>query len=381
MGMTGPDGKITILHVWSGFKGDYPLFTQVVRGLGDGYRHIVCYLAGPPAIGETLARDGYDVRWLPFTKDDLRGFRYQVVRALDRIIKAEGVLIMHAQRHKAAFYATLAARKNSEVRLVTSVHGLNRSRSFLRKLGNRLLWPRINRIIAVSGAVKGDILLTNPWFPADRVEVVHNGIDLARFGRRDLDKKECRAFLGLPEHGWLWGAVGRLAPVKGHDVLLKAWAASGIGGLGGHLVIVGEGKLREELTALAQASGIAGEITLPGHVTDIPKFLAALDGFVMPSRHEGFPLAILEALAAGLPVVASGVGGIPEILTTLAERGYCFLVPPENGQELGEAMTQVMRWPAARREQAAAAIREQAQQFDGNRMIARLDAVYRGLVI
>ena len=378
--MTGADGKITILHVWSSFKGDYPLFTQVVRGLGDGYRHIVCYLAGPAADGETLVKEGYDVRWLPFTKNDLRGFRYQVVRALDRIIKAEGVHIMHAQRHKAAFYATLAARKNSEVRLVTSVHGLNRSRSFLRKLGNRLLWPRINRIIAVSEAVKGDILLTNPWFPADRVEVVHNGIDLARFGCGDLDKRECRARLGLPEHGWLWGAVGRLAPVKGHDVLLKAWAASGIGSLGGNLVIAGEGKLRHELTALAQASGIAGEITLPGYITDVPQFLAALDGFVMPSRHEGFPLAVLEALAAGLPVVASRVGGIPEILTTLADRSAGFLVSPENKQELGEAMTQVMTWPAARREQAVAAIRQQARLFDADRMIARLDAVYRKLV-
>lgn len=378
--MTGPEGKIIILHVWSSFKGDYPLFTQVVRGLGDGYRHIVCYLAGPAAAGETLTGEGYDVRWLPFTKDDLRGFRYRVVREIDRIIKTEGVHIMHAQRHKAVFYATLAARKNRDVRLVTSVHGLNRSRSFLRRLGNRLLWPGINRIIAVSGAVKRDILLTNPWLPADRVEVVHNGIDLARFGRRDLDKRECRAFLGLPEHGWLWGAVGRLAPVKGHDVLLKAWAASGIGGLGGHLVIAGEGKLREELTAQARSSGIAGEITLPGHVTDIPKFLAALDGFIMPSRHEGFPLAVLEALAAGLPVVASGVGGIPEILTALAERGHCFLVSPENDQELGEAMTQVMKWPATRRAQAAAAIREQAQLFDAKRMIARLDALYREVV-
>jgi glycosyltransferase involved in cell wall biosynthesis len=132
---------------------------------------------------------------------------------------------------------------------------------------------------------------------------------------------------------------------------------------------------------LAQELGIAGEISLPGHVTDIPKLLAALDGFVMPSRHEGFPLAILEALAAGLPVVASRVGGIPEILTTLADRRCSFLVPPENKKELGEALAQVMTWwPAIRREQAVAAIRQQAQLFDGNRMIARMDSLYRDLV-
>ncbi|MCK9296392.1 MAG: glycosyltransferase [Desulfobulbaceae bacterium] len=374
-------GKITILHVWSSFKGDYPLFNQIVHGLRDGYRHIVCYLAGPPSDQETLAEAGFDVRWLPFGKEDLRNFKYRVVGELDQIIKAEGVDIVHAQRHKSVVYAALAARKNSKVRLVTTVHGLNRSRSFLRKIGNRILWPRINKIIAVSEAVKRDILLTNSWYPASRVEVVYNGIDLALFGSSNLDKTESRSFFGLPPQALLWGAVGRLAPVKGHDVLLRAWAASGIGKLGGHLVIAGKGKLRDELTALARELGIANQISLLGHVADIPKFLAALDGFVMPSRHEGFPLAVLEALAAGLPVVASGVGGIPEILTTLADKGQCFLVPPENEKELESAMGQMMAWTELQRKQAVASIKQQAKFFDGKRMVARMDSLYHNLMI
>ncbi|MBU4262352.1 MAG: glycosyltransferase [Proteobacteria bacterium] len=379
--MKDTGGEITILHVWSSFKGDYPLFNQIVHGLKDGFRHIVCYLVGPPSDKETLGKAGFDIRWLPFGNGDLRSFKYRVVRELDQIIKAEGVDIIHAQRHKSVFYAALAARKNSKVRLVTTVHGLNRSRSLLRKIGNRILWPRINKIIAVSEAVKRDILLTNPWFPVSRVEVVYNGIDLAVFGRSNLNKTESRSFFGLPTHGWLWGAVGRLAPVKGHDILLKAWAGSEIGKHGGHLVIAGKGKLRDELTALARELGIANEISLLGHIGDIPKFLTALDGFVMPSRHEGFPLAVLEALAAGLPVVASGVGGIPEILTTLANKGQCFLVPPENDKKLGSAMGQVMAWSELQRNQAVASIKQQAQFFDGNSMIARMDSLYRELMI
>ncbi|RJX34528.1 MAG: glycosyltransferase [Desulfurivibrio sp.] len=379
--MKDRDGEITILHVWSSFKGDYPLFNRIVHGLHQGYRHIVCYLTGPPAEEETLSREGYAVRWLPFDKKDLRNFTYRVVRELDLIIKTEEVDIIHAQRHKSVFYASLAARKNSRVRLVTTVHGLKRSRSLFRKIGNRILWPRINRIIAVSEAVKTDILLTNRWLPADLVEVVYNGIDLAAFAGNDLDKTTGRAFFGLPQQGWLWGAVGRLAPVKGHDVLLKAWAASGIGKRGGHLAIAGEGKLRAELTDLAQELGIAKEVSLVGHVADIPKFLAALDGFAMPSRHEGFPLAVLEALAAGLPVVASKVGGIPEILATLADKGQAFLVPAENEQELGGAMGQVMAWSESERNEAVAGIKEQARQFDGNRMIARMDCLYHELMM
>ncbi len=338
-------------------------------------------LAGPPSDKETLAEAGFDVRWLPFGKGDLRNFKYRVVGELDQIIKEEGVDIVHAQRHKSVFYAALAARKNSKVRLVTTVHGLNRSRSLFRKIGNRILWPRINKIIAVSEAVKRDILLTNSWYPASRVEVVYNGIDLALFGSSNLDKTESRSFFGLPPQALLWGAVGRLAPVKGHDVLLRAWAASEIGKHGGHLAIAGEGRLREELTALAQELAIASEISLLGHIADIPKFLAALDGFVMPSRHEGFPLAVLEALAAGLPVVASGVGGIPEILTTLTDKGQCFLVPPENEKELGSAMGQVMAWTELQRNQAVASIKQQAEFFDGKRMVARMDSLYHNLMI
>ncbi len=378
--MATRDGKITILHVLSSFKGDYPLFTQVIRGLSDGYRHIVCYLAGPAADSETLGRDGYEVKWLPFTRDELKGFRLQVVRELDRIIKAEGVDIVHAQRHKSVFYAALAVRKNGRVRLVTTVHGLKRSRSLLRRLGNRLLWPSVSKIIAVSEAVKDDILQANSWFPADRVEVVYNGINLERFVGRDLDSEQSRACFGLPAQGWLWGAVGRLAQVKGHDILLRAWAAHELGKRGAYLAIAGIGEQRARLLSLAQELGIAGEIVLLGQVSDIPGFLSALDGFVMPSRHEGFGLAMVEALAAGLPVVASRVGGMPEILSPLAASGYCFLVPSEKETELAEAMGQVMRWPAAYREQAACAIRQQAQRFNASRMIARLDFIYRNLV-
>jgi glycosyltransferase involved in cell wall biosynthesis len=379
--MRDAGGEITILHVLSSFKGDYPLFNQIVHGLKKGYRHIVCYLVGPPSANETLGKAGYDIIWLPFGKEDLRKFKYQVVRELDQVIKANRVDIIHAQRHKSVFYAALAARKNSNVRMITTVHGLKRSRSFFRKIGNRILWPRINKIIAVSEAVKSDILLTNPWFPADRVEVVYNGIDLALFGRSDLDKTESRFFFGLPSHCWLWGAVGRLAPVKGHDVLLRAWARSEIGSRGGHLAIAGEGRLRDELTALAKELGIANEISFLGHLTDIPKFLAALDGFAMPSRHEGFGLALVEALAAGLPVIASRVDGIPEILTTLADKGQGFLVPPENEKELGAAMGKVMAWSELQRNQAVAGIKQHAQLFDGNRMIARMDSLYLDLMM
>ncbi len=357
------------------------MFNQVVRGLNRGYRHIVCYLCGPNQAGdEELSRKGYDVRWLPFTKNDLKGFRYQVVRELDRIIKKERVDLVHAHRHKATVYAALACRKNKEVRLLTSVHGQNRSRTFSRKLFNLLLWPRVNRIIAVSQAVKADIVAANFHVDPDKISVVNNGIDTEKFFRKQGGREENRRYFSLPDDRFLWGAVGRLVPTKGYDILLRAWAGKEIGSLGGFLALAGEGRERRNLLNLAAELGIAGEICFLGHVAEVAKFMQGLDGYVMPSRNEGFGLAILEALASGLPVVASSVGGIPEILDPLQARGLCSLVPAQDENSLAAAMAGVMSWPESRRREARTAARCHARLFDRRTMLQALDSLYRQLL-
>jgi glycosyltransferase involved in cell wall biosynthesis len=371
------DKKITILHLWSSFKGDYELFNQVVMGLGDGYHHIICFMAGTPPPREILHDAGYDVRWLGYKKKGLRIFRPGVVQELAALVADNRVDIIHAHRHKATFYAALTARRHPRLKVVSSVHGLERSRGLVRKISNRLLWPRLTRIIAVSGAVKEDILIENPWLPAERVEVVYNGINIERFRGAGLDKKAARDHFGLPATAWLWGAVGRLAPVKGHATLLKAWADAGLGKQGCHLALAGDGDLHAQLTALASELGIAKEVTFLGHVAEVPTFLKALDGFVMPSRHEGFPLAVLEALAATLPVVASRVGGIPEILAELAAEGHAFLVTSHQEKEFGEAMTRVVSWSAEEQHQAMHRIREHVQRFAASGMIDHMDGLYR----
>ncbi len=374
------DKEITILHLWSSFKGDYELFNQVVMGLKDGYHHIVCFMTGEPPLREVLCDAGYDVRWLRYEKKGLRRFRGGVVKQLSALVEENQVDIIHAHRHKATFYAALTARKHAQLKVVSSVHGLERSRGVFRKISNRLLWPRLTKIIAVSGAVKEDILQENPWFPAERVEVVYNGINIERFKGVGLDKQAARHFFSLPEQAWIWGAVGRLAPVKGHATLLKAWAEAGLGKLGCHLALAGDGDLYASLSALAAELGIAKEITFLGHISEVPTFLKALDGFVMPSLHEGFPLAILEALAAELPVVASAVGGIPEILTDLAGQGHAFLVPSENDKEFGDAMAKVVSWSDHEYRQAVDHISKHIQRFAAQGMLDHMDALYKELM-
>jgi glycosyltransferase involved in cell wall biosynthesis len=375
------DKKTTILHLWSSFKGDYELFNQVVMGLKDGYHHVICFMTGEPPLREVLCDAGYDVRWLRYKNKSLRRFQSGVVQQLSALVAGNKVDIIHAHRHKATFYAALTARKHARLKVVSSVHGLERSRGLFRKISNRLLWPRLTKIIAVSGAVKKDILKENPWFPAERVAVVYNGINIERFKDCGLGKNEARSFFDLPEQAWIWGAVGRLAPVKGHATLLKAWAGAGLGKLGCHLALAGDGDLHARLTALAEDLGIAKEITFLGHISEVPKFLKALDGFVMPSLHEGFPLAVLEALAAQLPVVASAVGGIPEILNELAKESHAFLVPSQNDRELGAAMTKVVAWFGEEHGQAVDHISKHIQRFAAQGMLDHMDTLYNEMMI
>ena len=373
--------KITILHLLSRFGGDYPLFNQVVQGLNpDTYRHIVLYLRGPVPDNEALRMDGFDVRELPYRRKDLRRFRPKIVRRLRRIVKGEGVDIIHAHRHKPTVYASLAAMGIKGVKVVSTVHGMNLSRTPNRKLTNRLLWPRMARVVAVSEAVREDILTCNSWYPPEKAITIHNGIDVARYARPGVSREESRKFFGLPPDGWLWGTAGRLRPVKCHDILLSAWAKGGLGRLGGHLAIAGSGDLRPQLEALAERLKIDQEVHFLGQIWDIPKFLAGLDGFVFPSRREGLGLALIEAMAAGLPVVATAAGGTSEVIEPLHKETNAFLVPPEQPEPLSKAMSDVMKWNKSRMQASRDATQKRAGEFDMQFMIRKVDSLYKDLI-
>jgi glycosyltransferase involved in cell wall biosynthesis len=168
----------------------------------------------------------------------------------------------------------------------------------------------------------------------DQITIIPNGVDVARFVPGDASDARNRFALD-PQRTWI-GSAGRLETVKGHDVLIDAMALLPNPQL--HLAIAGDGSQRQALQAQAQARGVASRVHFLGLCTDMPALLPAFDVFCLPSRAEGLPLSVLEAQAAGIPVVASDVGALREALCP----GVCRLVPAGEPSALATAITDIL---------------------------------------
>ena len=161
------------------------------------------------------------------------------------------------------------------------------------------------------------------------VVLLPNGVDLAAYAGGT--RQEARATLGLPPHARVIGTVGRLETVKGHDVLIRALEHLPVDVC---LALIGDGGRREELEGLARQLGLSDRIRFAGHRDDVARLYPAFDVFCLPSRREGVPLAVIEAQASGVPVVATDVGSVRDALCPETAR----LVPPEDPAALAQAL-------------------------------------------
>jgi glycosyltransferase involved in cell wall biosynthesis len=193
-----------------------------------------------------------------------------------------------------------------------------------------------------------------------RCRVIPNGVDLARFAPRSASTREAtRERLGLPVETFLWLAVGSLDAQKDHEGLLAAAAQLRARHAGFRLAIAGDGPLREWVRQLTRARRLDDVVQWLGLRDDVPDLLAASDAFVLSSRWEGSPNAVLEALAGGVPVAATDVGGVRELVRS-GESG--FLVPPGKSDALAAAMERVMSLPREERLQMGKRGRQAVQE-------------------
>jgi glycosyltransferase involved in cell wall biosynthesis len=238
------------------------------------------------------------------------------------------------------------------------------------RLANRLA----DRVTANAEAVKRHVHRAERC-PLERIVVVPNGIDLSRVADDVLDRSQ-RGF-GLPGTGPVIGTIGRLSVKKGQKDLLAA-AGMVLSRLPeARFVLVGDGPLADDLKGQARQLGIEDKIRFLGAVADGARLLGSMDVFVLPSHIEGMSNGLIEAMAAGLPIVATDAGGNAEVV---ADGQTGFIVPPQNPLCLAEAILTLCKDPERARAMGAAGRARAREHFTADVMVRRLEDLYRGLL-
>jgi glycosyltransferase involved in cell wall biosynthesis len=276
------------------------------------------------------------------------------------VIRRGGYDVVHTHLSTSSVNGALAARL-ARVPCVATVHGMS----------GKLSFAAANHLIAVSNGVKSH--LVKQGVSPSKVSVVYNGVDV-RPAR--LDREESRRLLGIPENVPVVGTVARITALKGIEDALYAVAAMRIRYPELRYLVVGEGDALPAARELARSLRIEDAVDFVGFRTDIDVCLAAMDLFLFPTHKEAMGIALVEAMAAGLPAVATEVGGIPEVVTP--QTGI--LVPPHDPPALADAALQLLSDPVRMFESGQAAKRRAEEVFSTAAMEEATDQVYRKLI-
>lgn len=237
------------------------------------------------------------------------------------------------------------------------------------RMANRLA----THICAVSRSTR-EFLIREEHIPPEKISLVHNGIDLERFAPGRTGQPEARARLGLPAEGFAIGGIGRLTEQKNFQLLLEAAARLRAVRADGFVVLAGTGPLEDALRRQTAELGLSGSVHFIGHLSDTTALYPALDLLVMPSLFEGLPMVLLEAMAMKIPVVASAVDGIEEILRD-GEDGV--LVRSWDADAFATQIAQLLDDPVRRARISAAAREKVVHGFSRATMCARMEEIYK----
>jgi glycosyltransferase involved in cell wall biosynthesis len=292
-------------------------------------------------------------------------------RSLEAALRRHRVEVAHSHEFTMAVYGAWASWRAGIPHVIT-MHGSSYYAARLRRrLAMRAAIALSGRTVAVSVSLArrlGHDLSMDP----SRVLMISNGVPRAARGHTTL-----REDLGLRPEDRLLVSVGNLYPVKGHCHLIEALALVGERHPTVHVAIAGRGQLEDALSARARDLAVGDRVHLLGLRTDVAAVLAAADVFVLPSLSEGLPLALLEAMFAGCPIVASDVG---EVGTALAQGEAGVLVKAGDGAALAAALDEVLSDPVRARELGARAALRAAAEYDISQMVRRYADIYHDLL-
>lgn len=305
-------------------------------------------------------------------------YDWRTIGDFHRLIRERRIDVLHLQGFGSLGFGRLAALVN-RVPVVAHVHADHHAETggypWFVLVADRILARLTTYCIAVSEAT-AEFAVSWQGFRPSRVEVWHNSVDLARFHPPTPgERAAARESLGLPVTAPVAALVARLDHVKGVDLLAEAWPSVVRELPDARLLVVGEGPLRDDMMAVLASRGAADSVDFLGYRNDIPDILHAADVLALPSRSEGMPLAALEALASGVPVVAHDVGGIPELVVDDVNGR---LVPPRP-EALAKALSAVLADRGLQKRLARQA-RPSVENLDVVAYAERLEGLYRRLL-
>lgn len=330
-----PPAKLRILHTeWSdGWGGQERRIISEMAGLQERGHHMVLATRPQCKIAGEAAKHGIPVIFLPMRgKADLRS-----ILPLARYLRREAIQVVDTHSGVDSWIGAFAAKLAGTPVLVRTRHlniPLKRSwLNFVHYLADR---------IVTCGETMKDHLAEGCGFPQKQLASIPTGVDFARF-TSTRSRQEMRQALGMAEDDFVVLMVGIIRSVKRHDVALQAFRELLHQLPQARLVLAGEGPKREEAEQLAQSLGIADRVSVLGHREDVPDLLTAADTLLLTSRSEGVPQAVTQALGAALPVVATAVGGVPELVH---HEKTGLLVPHGDPHAVAEALLRIARDPA-----------------------------------
>lgn len=299
-----------------------------------------------------------------------------------KIIRRNKPSIVHTHSSKAGLLGRLAAKLAGVPTTIHTPHGhvffgyfgTFKTRIFiiLEKLASRIT----DKIVTLTSREREDHLKFKVA-DEEKFVVISSGVELSKFKELPFDKKQkLKRMLGIPENSLIVGTVGRLVPVKGHEFLIKAAEYTIPKHPETFFIFTGDGHLRQDLERQANASGIKENILFLGWRNDVVKVISIYDVFALPSLNEGMGRVLVEAMALSKPIVASDIGGIPDLVIH-GKNG--FLVPPKNPKDLTKYI-EILLEDKEKRERMGQAGKKMALNFSSENMIERVVELYKKLL-
>ena len=333
---------------------------------------------------------------IPFAKDT--GFRVVVIPSLIRdihpfldiyallklyfLIRKGRYDIVHCHTSKGGFIGRLAARLAKVRVIIYSPHG-DIFEGYFGKIKTRFfIWLErfsarfTDKIITLT---KSGI---EPYIKAgigqkSQFDYIYNGVDVERLRKRKVDRIQKRQEIGVENDCFLVVTAGRLVPVKGHTYLITALAQVITAIPNIRLVFLGDGELRGDLSGQVKTLGLEKHVLFPGMRSDVPEIISCSDLFVLPSVNEGFGVVLLEAMAMRCPIVATNVGGVPEVVLD-GETGI--LVPPGDPVPLARGIIQLLKDPSIALKMAECGYQRLKACFDIRETVSKTEHLYKELL-